>query len=54
VVSGYTSSTLPGVKIDGAAKTADVDYLMSLDTASKQVWITFRPGWSGAHDIEIQ
>jgi hypothetical protein len=54
VVTGFTGSAAPGVKVDGAMQTDDVDYLMSLDPMSQQVWITFRPGWTGAHDIEIQ
>ena len=53
IVTGFTGATAT-VKVDGAMQTDDVDYLMSVDAASKQLWITFRPGWTGAHDIEIQ
>jgi hypothetical protein len=54
VVWGFTGATAPTVKVDGQAQTADIDYLMSLDTKGQKVWITFRPGWSGAHSIDIQ
>jgi hypothetical protein len=53
-VSGYLGSAPPAVKIDGAGKVADTDYLLSLDPAAKQLWITLRGTWSGSHDLEIQ
>jgi hypothetical protein len=54
LVTDFSSAAPPSVKVDGAMQTADVDYLMSLDAMSQNLWITFRPGWTGAHDIEIQ
>jgi hypothetical protein len=54
LLSGYTGATAPSVKIDGASKTADADYLLSLDTAGKQVWITLRGDWTGSHDLAIE
>jgi hypothetical protein len=53
-VTGFTGAAAPSVKVDGAMQTDDIDYLMSLDAMGHQLWITFRPGWTGAHDIEIQ
>jgi hypothetical protein len=54
VVSNYTGAAAPAVKIDGAAKTAEVDYLASVDPTTKQVWITFRAAWSGTHDLALE
>ncbi|HXU80777.1 MAG TPA: hypothetical protein VN914_05235 [Polyangia bacterium] len=54
LVSGYTAAAPPSVKIDGAARVADADVLVSLDSAAKQVWITLRGGFGGSHDLEIQ
>jgi hypothetical protein len=54
VVSGYTAATAPAVKIDGAARTPDADYFLSLDQAGKQVWITLRGAFAGSHDLELQ
>jgi hypothetical protein len=54
VVSGWTAATAPAVKIDGASRTADVDYLLSLDLAGKQVWITFPGGWAGTHELAVE
>jgi hypothetical protein len=54
VLSGYTAAAEPTVKIDGATRTAEADYLLSLDAAGKQVWITLRGDWTGSHELEIQ
>ena len=53
LVTGFTGATAT-VKVDGAMQTDDIDYLMSVDAMAQELWITFRPGWTGAHDIEIQ
>lgn len=53
IVTSFTGAAAT-VKVDGKPLVADVDYLMSIDATSQQLWITFRPGWSGAHEIEIQ
>jgi hypothetical protein len=54
VVWGYTAAAAPTVKVDGSALTADIDYLVSLDTAGQKAWITLRPGFSGRHSIDVQ
>ena len=53
VVGSYTG-TAPVVTIDGAAATADVGYLASIDAATHQLWITIRGAWTGSHDLKIE
>ncbi len=54
VISGFTGATAPSITVDGAATTPDVDVLVSLVPDRQELWITFRPGWSGTHEIAIQ
>lgn len=54
VVANYTAAAPPVVKVDGAVLRADSDYLLSLDAAARQVWITFRGGWSGTRTIAVE
>jgi hypothetical protein len=54
VVTGYTATAPPAVKIDGVTRTADADYFLSLDASARRVWLTLRGEWSGSHDIELQ
>jgi hypothetical protein len=53
VVSGYTASAAPPVKLDGATLTNGVDYLASVDTTGSQVWITLLRELSGSHTVEV-
>jgi hypothetical protein len=53
VVQGFTGTTVPAITVDGVAAVADVDFLASVDGTGQMLWITFRPGWSGTHQITI-
>jgi hypothetical protein len=53
-LGGYAAAVAPALKIDGVTRVADADYLLSLDTTARQVWITLRGEWSGTHTLEIQ
>jgi hypothetical protein len=53
VVARYDAAT-PTVSIDGVARTAGTDYLVSFDPASKELWLTFVGGWTGAHDLDVR
>jgi hypothetical protein len=54
VVSGYSKQDPPALTLDGRTAVADVDYFLSLDAASKQVWITFHGGWTGTLRIGVR
>jgi hypothetical protein len=54
IVTGFTGSTPPSVTLDGAAQRADIDYFMSVDAKSQQLWITLRGALSGSHEISVE
>jgi hypothetical protein len=43
VVHNYSAAAAPSsILVNGASKVADVDYFASVDTASKQLWLTLK------------
>jgi hypothetical protein len=53
VIQGFTGAAVPAITVDGVAATADKDFFASLDATGQKLWITFRPGWSGTHQITV-
>ena len=54
VIAGYSKASAPAVTLNGRNAVADVDYFLSLDSATRQVWITFRAGWTGTVRLGVR
>ncbi len=54
VVHNYSAAAAPAtILINGATKTADVDYFASLDDANNQLWLTLKGAFSATTPISI-
>jgi hypothetical protein len=54
VVHNYSAAAAPAtILINGATKTADVDYFASLDSANDQLWITLKGSFSGSTAVGV-
>jgi hypothetical protein len=53
VIHNYSAATPATIQINGATKTADVDYFASLDSANDQLWLTLKGSFSGSTAISI-
>ena len=54
VLSDYTGSVPPAVRIDGVLAVESRDYFASVDSEQHKLWITFVRGWSKTQQIEIE
>jgi hypothetical protein len=54
VVSGYDRTAPPTVTIDGHTAEPDAEIYASVDTTTKQAWITFAAGWTGQQSITVR
>ncbi len=53
VVTAYDAAAAPSITLNGELLTPDVDYVVSLDVAAKQAWVTFRVAWAGVTNISV-
>jgi hypothetical protein len=54
IVKGYTAAAAPTtITVNGAAKSADVDFHASLDSARATLWLTLKGNLTGATDVSI-
>jgi hypothetical protein len=53
VIQNFTGATPATILINGATKTADVDYFASLDSANHQLWLTLKGSFSGSTSVSV-
>lgn len=54
VISEFSKSGPPIVRVDGQLARADIDYFSSIDSAQSKLWLTFAAGWSRMQEIEVE
>jgi hypothetical protein len=54
VVSRFSGTTVPSVFVDGVSGIPDVTFMASVVPEREELWLTFRPGWSGTQQIRIE
>ena len=53
VVHNYSAAAPETILINGATKTADVDYFASVDSANNQLWLTLKGSFGANTAISI-
>jgi hypothetical protein len=53
VVHNYSAVAPQTILVNGATKTADVDYFASVDSANNQLWLTLKGSFSATTAISI-
>jgi hypothetical protein len=54
VVSKFSGTAVPSVFVDGVAGIPDVTFMASVVPERQELWLTFRPGWSGSQQIRVE